>query len=674
MKTIYKLLIVGMLYLISNTTYAQIVQYSDDGTKSCIDCEEKTGTASDCFCYFFEDVPRFHEVLAKIEAEKREEWLRGKEKILKDVIEDRLHTTYTSYPEAQRAFFKKYSAELYSESILNNLENNVSSSQRPKEIEKNKNHYAIRTIKKLFQYNNEGTAYKFGDLKMNGKYLKDIPNQEAVQIHMGLDNKRKEIAYQLVGISRILKGIPKIRQNKALEERVLNDFMNHYNGHDFPNRVLLMAKYLIWQNNGHIVGNNPANDPYPPSVFNPNLYDYQSIARDLALNAGQPISISYPPVTDDQAIAFYAMSTFGDNEYNFMMETAQENLRGATQGYLENYQYDTSALGRTNNAIRKYVNNETAYNSFDNYVVAGSGTTSNVDLGDGANHVYRWKFNSNGENNGLVGVSNFFYELFKLDENHYELEGSIFRNMFNANSVDVGNLSNHDLGRLFDFSTVYPYGEYKYDIFFDYFSLSDQEVANFLIEKETIFYADAGGKKVNPKEETKCFDLTKPAKVTIYVEQPIEGSREITAYVGHTFVGIEQGGISRYLGYYPKNQMPSLISDQVAEIHDNSGAPYHVSISTEVSSDQLKRIINHIVDFPETYFLNTYNCSDFGIDIGRRAGINLPKTIGQYKQLFFKFEGRNPSDLGEDIRVMNSTPKITIEKTGGNAPTKKGGC
>jgi len=105
-----------------------------------------------------------------------------------------------------------------------------------------------------------------------------------------------------------------------------------------------------------------------------------------------------------------------------------------------------------------------------------------------------------------------------------------------------------------------------------------------------------------------------------------------------------------------------------------SPAPYHVSISTEVAPDQLKRIINHIVDFPKTYFLNTYNCSDFGIDIGRRAGINLPKTIGKYNQLFFKFEGRNPADLGEDIRAMNSNGTITIDKIGGNAPHKTGGC
>lgn len=355
MKTLFKLLILGIVYLVSNMTQAQIVQYSEDGTQSCIDCEEKTGTDSDCFCYFFEDIPRFHEALAKIEAEKREEWLRGKEKILKGEIEDRLSTTYTSYTEAQKAFFKAYSVEWYSKSILNDLENNISATQRPKEIEKDKNYYEIRTIEKLFKYNNEGTAHKFGDLKMNGKYLKDIPNQDAVVIHTGLDNKKKEIADQLVGISRILQGIPKIRQNKALEERIINDFMNHYNGHDFLNRVLLMAKYLIWQNNGHVVGNNPANDPYPPTVFNPNAYDYPGVARDLALNAGQSASVSYPQATDDQAIASYAISTFGDNEFGFV--TANPNLLNEARSYLIYHTYSKDGLDLADDLFSNYVNN-----------------------------------------------------------------------------------------------------------------------------------------------------------------------------------------------------------------------------------------------------------------------------------------------------------------------------
>lgn len=130
------------------------------------------------------------------------------------------------------------------------------------------------------------------------------------------------------------------------------------------------------------------------------------------------------------------------------------------------------------------------------------------------------------------------------------------------------------------------------------------------------------------------------------MEQNIEGSREITANIGHTFIGTEQGNVSRYLGFYPDNPHATLFTDQDGEIHDNSKSKYHVSISTEVTPDQLKRIINDINNFPDTYSLNDYNCSDFGIQIARKAGLNLPRTVGEYGVFPIKFKGRNPADLG----------------------------
>ena len=116
-------------------------------------------------------------------------------------------------------------------------------------------------------------------------------------------------------------------------------------------------------------------------------------------------------------------------------------------------------------------------------------------------------------------------------------------------------------------------------------------VYDYLINRDEIFYVDPGTKKVNPSKETECFDRTKPARLTIYVEQPIRGSREITADIGHTFVGIEQDGISRYLGFYPDRPTASLIAPQDSEIQDNSGSPYNVSISKDVTPVELSIVI-----------------------------------------------------------------------------------
>lgn len=196
------------------------------------------------------------------------------------------------------------------------------------------------------------------------------------------------------------------------------------------------------------------------------------------------------------------------------------------------------------------------------------------------------------------------------------------------------------------------------------------------IEARPFFVADDLSSKVDPKTKTKCFDKTKPAKIIIYVEQPIPNSREITADIGHTFIGIEQGGITRYLGFYPDSPGATLVGDKSvdAEIHDNSGSPFDVSISTTVTSAQLTKVINLINNYPKIYNLEEYNCSDFGIQIGKEAGLSLPATIGKYSNILFKFEGRNPADLGEDIRKVKQTGNIKINNKSGNAPKEKGGC
>ncbi|WP_176132996.1 hypothetical protein [Hymenobacter sp. CRA2] len=61
------------------------------------------------------------------------------------------------------------------------------------------------------------------------------------------------------------------------------------------------------------------------------------------------------------------------------------------------------------------------------------------------------------------------------------------------------------------------------------------------------------GPKVRPEDELKCFDVNQPATLTIYVQQSNPNTDQLMgpSQVGHTFIGIEQNGISRYMGYYP---------------------------------------------------------------------------------------------------------------------------
>ncbi len=190
-----------------------------------------------------------------------------------------------------------------------------------------------------------------------------------------------------------------------------------------------------------------------------------------------------------------------------------------------------------------------------------------------------------------------------------------------------------------------------------------------------IFIYTSGIPKIaDLKKELECFDKSNPAKLTIYVEQAIENSREVTARLGHTFIGLEQNGVVRNLGFYPLNNT-AVVKNVDSEIHDNSNSPYHISISIGISANQLKNIITYIEDYPSKYNLNEYNCSDFGIAISERAGINLPKTVGTYS-FFGKefFKGRNPSDLGEDMRGITLPTGATRDLDGGNAPERSADC
>ena len=180
--------------------------------------------------------------------------------------------------------------------------------------------------------------------------------------------------------------------------------------------------------------------------------------------------------------------------------------------------------------------------------------------------------------------------------------------------------------------------------------------------------------KVDPAEELSCFDLTQEAKLTIYVQQPRENTDAVVGpnEVGHAFIGIEQGGIIRQIGYYPDKEVgfTGIGDDYDAAIKTNYDYLYHVSISQNVSNTQLTNIINYAINFPSTYNTNNYACTDFAIAIGNLGGMGLPSTTISH----FIFTGRSPGKLGQEIRAMSSTSTTTITTNSDNSPVRQGGC
>ncbi|WP_299015136.1 hypothetical protein [uncultured Polaribacter sp.] len=183
--------------------------------------------------------------------------------------------------------------------------------------------------------------------------------------------------------------------------------------------------------------------------------------------------------------------------------------------------------------------------------------------------------------------------------------------------------------------------------------------------------------KIDPKEELKCFDATKNAKLTIYVQQPLENSNEVytgSNGPGHAFIGIEQNNITRNLGFYPvKEANRALIGvgkTYDSEIRSNNDYMYHISISKNITNTQLQTIMEYIRNAPNKYNVNSFACADFAIAIGNLAGLGLPSTtVNKYL-----FNGRSPGTLGQEIRQINSNNEVTVSKIKANSPNKTGEC
>lgn len=174
------------------------------------------------------------------------------------------------------------------------------------------------------------------------------------------------------------------------------------------------------------------------------------------------------------------------------------------------------------------------------------------------------------------------------------------------------------------------------------------------------------------EEYLDCFDTTQPAQITIYVDQPISGSRRPYTYtgnVGHAFVGITQGGITRVLGLYPQGNGHPFAPEDPRVYGNDAGHGFDVSISKNITASQLNSIINETINNQTNYNLNSNNCSNYAIRMCILSDINAPSTLGTWPL----GGGNNPGDLGEDIREIDQLG-TNINGNGGTSPENNGNC
>lgn len=178
-------------------------------------------------------------------------------------------------------------------------------------------------------------------------------------------------------------------------------------------------------------------------------------------------------------------------------------------------------------------------------------------------------------------------------------------------------------------------------------------------------------------QHLKCFDPTKPARITIYVDQPVHNGNHYFSMsdgVGHSFLGIEQDGNIRTIGFYPQGTASPLYPDDPMQFKDNMGKQWDVSISFEINANELSALLNYTKNnTPATYDLNTFNCTNWIISACSSMNIHLPQTIVNWS----RGGGLSPGQFGQDMRNFTmSGRQITTSIIGqvGNAPSNSSKC
>ncbi len=196
---------------------------------------------------------------------------------------------------------------------------------------------------------------------------------------------------------------------------------------------------------------------------------------------------------------------------------------------------------------------------------------------------------------------------------------------------------------------------------------------------ESIVIENAESSIEDMSEYLKCFNLDQSARIVIYVDQPIANSAQAWSIngsssssggfinAGHSYIAIQQGDNRMVLGFYPETSVSNTQPSSTGTFGNDESTEFDVSISVPISAIQLLKIIGYC-ETGLTYNLNTFNCSDFAIQVSNLAGLNLPESESTWSG----GGGSNPGLLGQNIREMQlPSGAIRQTTTADSAPNKK---
>ncbi len=462
MKTLYIILVLGMLSLIPNTTLAQIVQYSDDGKSACIDCEEKRlESPRSCFCESRSQLLLFDFYRNSIPGDyRRQQWLYEQELLLASAMTNipyyDMHNGPLGLPgdynfnEIQQKYlkgtFRNEIHSVYSDMLLYFQKNTNYSEDKLEEFTIAEKIMSIR----LDAGTAEGRVY--GDLKYKGRPIHEIDDAEAFLLRVANEQARntqrefyKEFSIKKQQLDYALE------KTDQIESHLTHEYIKHYNWLDYEPAIEFMTTVMVWGNTSdNLVFSNT-------SAANPGIFEV--VHRDHGLGIELEIRDNpYRPMEAGDVDLFDVLNNLALKEYSLQIRSFLDKdtkLKGAVLEYLQKNRYTRASLDMMGNLIRSHLSSDGIFVQNDSHFASYGNPVIFQTEGD-ANQALAW--NAVSENpNGLPywGIGNVMQQLYAIDPDASltkEKEAYHIRQMFRANEVEIpATFTANDLSALFDF-------------------------------------------------------------------------------------------------------------------------------------------------------------------------------------------------------------------------------
>ncbi len=468
MKSIYHILILGIMCLVSTNINAQFEEVKIPPKTSGGPESERTN----CFCLFLFNLNEFtNSINTAAFSGKENEWLQRQEELLQSNIEGRLSDHFPDFETAQSEFFKAFppvidASKIYRERILEELESEIGFSDNGELYRSSKqNAVVLSAMAKELSNISEGRPreHYFGDLKYDGKRIEDITDG----LYLALQATQHNNVYndqlnRVIGIREVIDKLKFAEERQIAEGVIGNRYIGVYKNLPTNKQAIEYMTELLVMDHKDI--RPPFSlelldvlNSFGPQAPDPLEKDYFNQIRNLILGQSVPLTPVDPyDVAPDEAIYSYALRQIGQTD-NTALTSRQFNKK--LKEYFKYHKYNQSALDFADTILDSYKNGTPFPHDQYNYSNTNNVFTQSLEAKDLGFRLQQSKIDAN---RMLEGLPDILDGLSKLP-NSNNLIGEFIQRLAGVNGIDMeGKLTFAETASLFKFTNVYSEPRSRY--------------------------------------------------------------------------------------------------------------------------------------------------------------------------------------------------------------------